>query len=146
MKKLVIMMFAALMLLSGCSKSSSSTGSAVSGGNQNTNPIVGTWSKPAYSYQNMMRRDEVWYFMNENTATKLGTCYDQPYTFYFNGSPIFSIETPVPTKSGWYHKGDNVILTYLYEDNKVGLTDGTIFTYMDGKLYKDNSNILLEKW
>ena len=147
MKKLIIILFAAV-LLSGCSKDSSSASSSNGnqGGGGNNSPIVGTWSKPAYEYEGKMRRDEAYYFMNENTVVKLGTCYNQPYVTYWNGSPFLSFETPVPTHSDWYYKGGFVTITYLFEDNKIGMTDGTIFTYMNGKLYKDNSSIVLEKW
>lgn len=145
MKKLIIIVFAAMFLITGCKKDSNS---ASSGNNSNANPIVGTWSKPAYSYEGKMRRDEAYYFMNENTVTKLGVCYNQPYVMYWNGSPLLSFETPVPTHQGWYYKGDDVMVTYAFDEveNKIWMTDGTIFTFMNGKLYKDNSNIVLEKW
>lgn len=143
MKKLIFMIIVALMILPSCKKDNNS---ASSGGSVNTNPIIGTWSEPAYAYNDMMRRDEAYYFINDNTVTKLGVCYNQPYVVYFNGSPLASFETPVPTHSGWYYKGGNTMVTYTFEDNKIWMTDGTIFTYMNGKLYKDNANVVLEKW
>lgn len=121
-------MFVAVMMMTGCTK-------------VKTNKLLGFWYAPEYSsfWGGYACSDNVYEFTNSNTVFQYVNVSDGCYID--DGSN----DTPVPNHSGWYY-GWKKTWTYVFEDEKVILSDGTIFTYMDGKLYKDGSSTVLSPW
>lgn len=127
-------MFTAVLLMTGCQKISA-------------NKLEGLWSsEPRWNsrYEHNQRLN-VYYFINSNTVVEYVNVTDRMYP---EDEPFLpTIETPISGHSGWYRSGYmDRTWTYVFEDNKVILSSGTIFTYMDGKLYKDGSSAVLERW
>ena len=123
-------MFVTVMMMTGCTKIK-------------TNKLQGFWSvTPEYSsyWGGYACSDNVYEFTNSNTVFQYVNVSDGCYSY----KPGYN-DTPVPNHSGWYY-GSKKTWTYVFEDDKVILSDGTIFTYMDGKLYKDGSSIVLSSW
>ena len=120
-------MFAVALMMTGCTKIK-------------TNKLLGLWSSEPYweSYWGWNTRTIVYNFINSNTVVEYSNVADK---YYDDSWP--HITTPIPGHSGWYRQGEyDATWTYVFEDNKVILSNGTIFTYMDGKLYKDGGAIL----
>ena len=145
MKKVCLLMFLAVMMMTGCTK-------------VKTNKLQGFWSdspqhvESGYTYYgheyypSFNVRHNVIYFINSNTLTR-------SYSGTMDNSLAFEVQyshncsaTPVPNHSGWYTGGNIITYTYVFEDNKVIVSDGSIYTYMDGKLYEDGSSTVLSPW
>ena len=135
MKKLLFVLFALAILLTGCKKNNES--SSIS---NNTNPLIGLWSvAPEYSeyYHGYERFFYVFDFVNDNTAIE--------YVNVNDGSWDGWCEHSMPNHTGWYYERTKTC-TYVFTDNKVIFTDGLIFTYMNNKLYEEGSSIFLSRW
>lgn len=135
-------MFTVLLLLTSCKKNSTDETSI------SENELQGLWSSESYwnSFWNDNQREDVYNFINSNTAIEYVNVVDKKYP-PGNEEHAPTIDTPVPGHSGWYRSGDkDRTWTYVYEDNKVILSNGMIFTYMDGKLYKEGSSVVLLPW
>lgn len=132
-------MFAAFLLLAGCSKNDGGSSSNI------TNQLKGMWSGPefevpAYMYATSLSRSCVYDFINNNTVISYGTVDKFQHDYETNKEPL-------PGHNGWYYLDVNKkTLTYAFEDNKVIMTNGVILTYMDGQLYLDNSSTVLSRW
>ena len=125
-------MFAAVLLMTtGCKKIS-------------TNKLQGLWSTEPHwdDSWNCNIRKNVYDFINSNTVCEYYYVADNTTHLDESGYEYESF----PGKPGWYNPNGKTMLTYVFEDNKVILTDGTIFTYMDGKLFKDGSSTILYPW
>lgn len=133
-------MFTTILLLAGCSKNDGSGNSS-----NNTNQLKGMWSGPefevpAYLYATSLSRSCVYDFINSNTVISYGTVDKFQHVYETNKEPL-------PGHTGWYYLSSNKkTLTYAFEDNKVIMTNGELFTYMNGQLYVDNSSTVLSRW
>lgn len=131
MKKIYFaVMFTAVLMMTGCTKIK-------------TNKLQGFWSvKAEYNsyWGGYVRSDKVYEFVNSNTVFQYVNVSDGCYS----DEPGYD-DTPMPKHSGWYY-GWTKTWTYVFENDKVILSDGTIFTYMDDKLYKDGSSDVLYPW
>ena len=142
MKKTCLILFTAVLLIvTGCKKAS-------------TNKLLGFWSKPVEYVEGYVEphinvehlghycRNFTMEFVNSNTLYNYNYVADRKSAFEAEESEIHS----VPGKSGWYYKY-RTQNTYVFEDNKVILSNGDIYTYMDGKLYLDGySSVVLSPW
>ena len=132
-------MFAAILTISGCTKIS-------------TNKLQGTWSsEPVYWESGYTHYGHEWYpsyherlvleFVNSNTLYFYGLIIDDKRVY-----EVYDIDAnPMPGHSGWYYES-RTPYTYVFEDNKVIVSNGNIYTYMDGKLYEDGSTWVYSPW
>lgn len=138
MKKVyLIILFAAVLMISGCKKSESTS--------NESNSLKGMWSSEPrtagwlYDYSsNPLIRDYVIEFLNENTAKSYGSAINITH-------PDLVATKSVPGHSGWYYEGA-INRTYVFTNNKVVMSNGDVFSYINGKLYKDNSSAVLSRW
>lgn len=136
------MIFVAVLMMTGCTK-------------VKTNKLQGIWSTPPeyheagtshwgdYYPSHHFRHNTI-EFVNSNTLYFLGLAVDDPSTVgtIYNSNNC----TPFPNHSGWYYLGNKSPYTYVFENNKVIVSNGSIYTYMDGKLYKEGSSEALSPW
>ena len=127
-RKLLLMLFAATVLLTGCKKDNDNA--------SNSNKLQGVWSDGPYQFPNgVLSRSRVYDFINSNTVIcYVGTTneYDSDYISF-------------PNHSGWYYYYSYTI-TYVFNDNKVIFSNGTILTYMNGQLYLEGASNVLTRW
>ncbi len=76
-------------------------------------------------------------FINRNTVIEYKGTMLRRYQSGYSGAKNHVTH---PCNSSYIYSGDTNTWTYAYEDNKVIITNGTILTLMDGKLYKDGSS------
>ena len=87
--------------------------------------------------QDFNGRREVHYFVNHNTVIYYGLCSDN--------TVWGSVE--LPDKPGWYYSPNyKGVYTYVIEDNKIFITNGTILTIDNGRLLLDGTSDVLHKW
>ena len=130
-------MFAAiLMMATGCTK----TG---------TNKLQGTWSsaqehvESGYTGYTYNARYWVLEFVNGNTLYSYHCVYDNRTAL--EADTYCDNAISMPGHSGWYYDY-RTPYTYVFEDNKVIVSNGKIYTYMDGKLYWDGYTTTLSPW
>lgn len=135
-------MFAAVLMMTGCTKIK-------------TNKLQGTWSSaPEYYESGYTHYGNEWYpsyharfwvleFVNSNTLYDYHCVYDDRTALEVDTNCDATIS--MPGHSGWYYDR-RTPYTYVFEDNKVILSNGNIYTYMDGKLYKDGTSTVLSPW
>lgn len=138
MKKVyLIVMFAAVLIMSGCKKSETTS--------NDSNNLKGMWSSEPrtagwlsdYS-SNPLIRDDVFEFLNENTVKSYGSAVNMTH-------PDLVSSMSMPGHSGWYYEFARNY-TYVFTNNKVVLSNGDVFSYIGGKLYKENSSSVLSRW
>lgn len=150
MKKLYLLLFAAVMLITGCQKNEGTNTNA------NTSILQGTWSSnsewvdafythygnnycPSHNCRNWVVE-----FVDDNTLYNYHCVCDNQTSLMVNTDCDNAI--PMPGHSGWYYDY-RTLYTYVFQENKVFLTNGTIYTYLNGKLYEDGySDVVLSPW
>ena len=150
MKKVYLVLFAAVMLITGCQKNEGTNTNA------NTNKLQGTWSSnsewvdafythygnnycPSHNCRNWVVE-----FVDDNTLYNYHCVCDNQTSLMVNTNCDNAI--PMPGHSGWYYDY-RTLYTYVFQENKVFLTNGTIYTYLNGKLYEDGySDVVLSPW
>lgn len=117
--------------MAGCTKEDGDDGTS--------SDLQGFWSaNPIYnSYDECNFRSPVYEFVNDNTAIEYINVCD---------TRIQGVATNrLSDHDGWYY-GSKQTKTYAFSNNKVIFTNGDIYTFMNGKLYKDNSSTVLRRW
>lgn len=135
-------MFVAVLMMTGCTKIK-------------TNKLQGTWSSNSewveafYTHYgndycpSHYGRNWVIEFVNDNTLYTYHYVCDNQTSLMVNTHSDQAI--PMSGHSGWYYDY-RTPYTYVFEDNKVIVSNGSIYTYMDGKLYEDGTSIVLSPW
>ena len=138
MKKMyLIAMFAAVLMLNGCKKSETTSNDSVNLKGMWSSEPNSAWWLSDYS-SNPLIRDDVYEFMNDNTVVYYGSVGNITH-------PDLLWSKQVPGHSGWYYEG-SINRTYVFASNKIVLSNGDVFSYIDGKLYKHNSSVVLSRW
>ena len=142
MKKVCLLIFAAVLMMTGCTK-------------EKTNNLQGFWATPSeyfesgYTYYgneyypSYHWRYDVLEIVNNNTIVFYGSVIDSKLAFEAQYS---TQGYPLPEHSGWYYNGKKGVGSYILRDNKIITSDGTIFTYLDGKLYGGGCSDGWSKW
>ncbi len=104
-----------------------------------TSPLIGFWAEPDAGMKHSTASYE---FINHNTVVSYGETVLKEYESEYNQWKNFD---PHPCDSRYVYGGRVDTWTYVYEDNKVIITDGTILTLRNGKLYPDGSSGYLIK-
>lgn len=125
-----------LILLLGIAVSFSSCGGDDDDTKEGTR-LKGMWamSNSGFSTYNVIE------FVNDNTLYKYGNVTTDKNAWSGKST------SPVPNHAGWYYLPVNKKLyTYVLVDNKLLISDETILTYMNGKLYYEGSSNYYSPW
>lgn len=125
-------------MLSGCTK-------------EKTNKLQGFWSLPPLYIESCYVDGEyhpsyhqcydVLEFANSNTLFHYYGVFDSKWPLEVVSHDAYS----VPEHSGWWYSF-KIPYTYAFEDNKVIVSNGEIYTYMGGILYLDGCSDAYSPW